>query len=122
MNNVKLPVFINGARAWIKLRPGQRLSWDKHECHDEGWSYYAETWELSEDGRTLSRECLSDGTDCDGRLTRGADFKADATRESWRPNLSEIKWTPAGYVSTLQPDWIDAEAWQRDYAAEAMGY
>jgi hypothetical protein len=122
MQNVKLPIFINGSRAWLKLRPGQRLSWDKGERHDEGWSYYAETWELSEDGKTLTLETYSDSTGCDGRLSRGAQFKAEAKRESWRPNPFEIEWTPAGYVSTLHPDWIEAEAWQRDYAAEAMGY
>jgi hypothetical protein len=100
MQNVKLPIFINGSRAWLKLRP----------------------WELSEDGKTLTLETYSDSTGCDGRLSRGAQFKAEAKRESWRPNPFEIEWTPAGYVSTLHPDWIEAEAWQRDYAAEAMGY
>lgn len=122
MNNVKLPVWVNNAEAWIKLKPGQTLSWEKCEPTDEGWNYYAESWELSADGQELRHQYVSDGADCDGRLRSGGEYIAAASRHNWRPNPYKIEWTPAGYVSPLYPDWISRDEWQRDQFAEAMGY
>ena len=122
MKNVKIPVYLNGGRAWLKLRPGQRLSWDKYEPHDEGWSYYAESWELSADGTTLYLESYSEGADCDGRMSSGSKYHASAFIADWRPNIHFLQWTPDGYTAPLSPNWTEADAWQRDQFAEAMGY
>lgn len=112
MQNVKLPIFINGSRAWLKLRPGDCRSWSKFERHDEGATFTAETYRLSADGKTLELELFTDGSDCDGRLTTGRELIAAANPERWIPN----------YYGELVPDWQDVDSWQRDQFAEAMGY
>ena len=113
MRNARFWAWVNGAYVKLTLEPGQRLSWHKGECHDEGWSSLEESWELSRDGVWIEREWVSDGTDCDGRLTRGGEMLAKADGSTF------MDYSGDGYFC---PDWVDAAEWQRDQYAEAMGY
>ena len=89
---------------------------------DEGWSSYCETFAHDIDENTIVRTCVSDGCDCDGRLT----------------SVNESHWTIGGNTSPmfefdtrcdliqvegiLTPDWESGTTVQRDYEAEAAGY
>jgi hypothetical protein len=86
------------------LHPGQTLLWHNFYRHDEGWSSESRQWALN--GGEISEEIISDGTDCDGRLTRYATFIA---------RVEDID-------SRKRPDWTEQSASQRDYQAEAAGY
>ena len=114
--NARFWVWVNGAWSKLTLAPGQRLERHSFETTDEGWSSYAESWELSSDGHELRRETTSDGCDCDGRLTTGCDAMAIADPSHYLPCGP---YEPAGMY---RPNWIDAGGWQRDQFAEAAGY
>ena len=114
MKNARFWIFINDAPAKITLKPGQALSHYQGGATDEGWQSTAETWELSTDAQTLTREHISDGADCDGRLTRGCDSIASADPATF----SGLYYTP----ELMRPDWQDADQYQRDQFAEMAGY
>jgi hypothetical protein len=65
--NVRFWVWINGGWVRLTLRPGQTLEHCKHCRTDEGWS--AEWTRWTHDWDQVVRESVSDGRDCDGRLT-----------------------------------------------------
>ena len=113
MKNVRFWEYINGAYVRITLQPGQSLSWYQGGPTDEGWSSQAEKWSLSDDGAFITRESVSDGCDCDGRLTRGYDVVASADRSTF---------VECYEFDGMRPDWQDVEGWQRDAYAEAAGY
>lgn len=100
---------------WVRLslRDGDRLTLGGRRIQtDEGWSMNAETF--SRDGETITSSLISDGRDCDGRLSSG----------------SECHWTYGGPMQRpsidgdpITPRWIaSGKGWQRDEYAEAAGY
>jgi len=111
--NARFWNWVNGAYVKLTLEPGQVLNWHNCEGHEEGWSSYEESWELSSDGEVIVREYMSDGTDCDGRLSSGGTMIASADGSTFRDYAGE------GYFC---PDWVDDDRWQRDQSAEAAGY
>ena len=114
MKNCRFWIFINDAPARLTLKPGQSLSHYQGGPTDEGWSSTATTWELSDNGELLRCEHISDGSDCDGRLTRGCEQIASANPE----HFTGLYYTP----ELMRPDWRDADDWQRDHTAEAANY
>ncbi len=103
-------------RGWvrIKIRPGQTLRHYRSSRHDEGWTSESNEWTLDETGEELQRTVVSDGRDCDGRLTQGCtQFAIAGQRDVYTEESGE---------SYARPVWIDSKAWQRDSYAEAMGY
>jgi hypothetical protein len=95
----------------LTLRPGQMLCWNTWDRDEEGWSSTTESWTL--DGDTLIHGWITDGRDCDGRLT---------TRGHSQCDMADLG---AGYLDsdgTRYPKWGDAQTSQRDYSAEAAGY
>lgn len=92
---------------------------------DEGWGILEETWSLDEGGETLRRTWLSDGVDCDGRMTRTESYvcPVSARMSAAPPNM---EWaSPAerrAVEGTLWPAWKLVSGRQRDYQAEAAGY
>jgi len=82
---------------------------------DEGWSSETNIWE-NDKGR-LFNECISDGRDCDGRLTRHwAGYATDLTgNPDWSGYTHEGK-------SIAYPKWEELKSGQRDYSAEAANY
>ena len=113
MKNARFWIFYNGDHVKLTLEPGQTVSFGQGGPDDEGWHYYGETIELSCDGAELALSWVSDGADCDGRLTRGGDLIASA---------DPADFIPCYEFDGRRPDWQDADAWQRDQYAEAMGY
>ena len=88
----------------LTLRDGQSLSWGYGHATDEGWTSIGYLWTLR--GGELACEIVSDGSDCDGRLTTCTLLSA---------RLEEI---PA----SRWPNWHVVDERQRDQFAEAMGY
>ena len=84
------------------------LSWATGGPDDEGWS--AEGWTVSHEGDHVRLEWWSDGSDCEGRLSRGGVSVWDG--ETYRK----------GHDGTFVPAWQAEGSHQRDYTAEAAGY
>ena len=117
MKNCRFLVFINGDDVKLTLRPGQTLHHYQGGPTEEGWSSYAESWYLSSDSQVLTRESVSDGVDCDGRLTRYSTDYADADPDTFHSGHDPYKTRPA-----LFPYWKEGESSQRDQYAELAGY
>ena len=117
MRNCRFLVFINGDDVKLTLRPGQTLEHFQGGATDEGWSSEFESWTLSDDGDELRREYVTDGSDCDGRLSHYATAYASTDPDSFHAGHDPYKQRPA-----LFPYWTEASREQRDYAAEAAGY
>jgi hypothetical protein len=102
--NARFIAWINGDWVTLTVQPGQTLRWHTFEHHDEGWSSSSHQWSL--EGGNLSEEMVDDGTDCDGRLTRYAEYVS---------RVEEID-------SHKRPNWTEKSASQRDQFAELMNY
>ena len=111
--NCRFWEHINGDHVKLTLRPGQTLDWGRYESTEEGWSLQGETWSLSADSLAITRESVSDGTDCDGRISSGHTAIASA---------DQFTFTDCYQFAGKRPDWQPDEDWQRDYSAEAMNY
>lgn len=89
---------------------------------EEGWSHHQETLSHDANTDTLTRSCMDDGADCDGRYSH-------TTESSWRRGgamAPMYEFTDAGDMieipGILQPDWNLANRWQCDANAELAGY
>ena len=140
--NARFNVWINGDLVKITLKNDQSLSWHKWYRTEEGWASESETW--SYHNGFVFRESVSDGSDCDGRLTRSHDsicchvnlrdkIVADLTCAQCGSTLHD--WTKIGVLECsnrahkgikaniqLFPSWTETKSSQRDYTAEKMGY
>ena len=111
--NARFWAYCNGP-VKITLRPGQSLAWCRFERTEEGcWSSEFCRWEF--DGYTVTRECGTDGVDCDGRLSTGYTDSCPldmlhAGNTAWPEGCFEY------------PAWESEEYSRRDYQAEAAGY
>lgn len=127
----KRPYTCDTIRLWIYWRDGvvkisvpfgESVSIGYGGPTDEGWSRYTETFEYDPDTDTITRTVVSDGCDCDGRLTH-------VTESEWKRGgdmAPMYEFADDGEMIELdglqQPDWQIAGRCQRDYAAEAAGY
>lgn len=114
MRNIRFWHFMNDGWVKITLRPETTLHHYKSAPTDEGWSSEAVMW--SYDGDVASMECIYDGRDCDGRLTRGYDL-----------TLEKIETYPKGdcledFPGGPRAVWRETDSYQRDQYAELMNY
>lgn len=109
--NIRFWHFVHCSPVKITLRPKQVLSHEFGGQTDEGWEAEYITW--SHEGDYVHRECVNDGSDCDGRLTRHSE--AVCSHAFLKGNFVETN-------NLAYPDWTCIDAYQRDYAAEAMNY
>lgn len=107
--NARFWVWWRDGAVKLTLRPGQALAVDSFERHEEGWASESESWAY--DGRVVTRECATDGTDCDGRLSASATHGCALTRLRDR----DVDGIPF-------PEWEERNHSRRDYQAEAAGY
>ena len=105
MPNARFRQWINGDWVTLTLVPGRELNWGKSWGTDEGWSSVAHSW-LLEGGRIL-HSLITDGCDCDGRLT------------NYRMSMARVEDIAR---PERDPVWLTCEETQRDYQAEAAGY
>ena len=103
----------------LTLTPGQVLHHQSGGPDEEGWSWSGNTW--THNGDTVTWDWCDDGVDCDGRLTRGGELVCAVTelQADRRKNNQDHDQEDEGMAI---PDWTEQNRWQRDHAAEAMGY
>lgn len=58
----------------ITLKPNQALEHWQGGPHDEGWHTDAIKWWYDAEGMVIQKTTVSDGQDCDGRLTKTREF------------------------------------------------
>jgi hypothetical protein len=111
-NSVRIWIFVNGSPAQLTLELDKPVSWRKSGRTEEGWSAVSETYTY--DGAYVKLEALSDGSDCDGRLTRYSECQCHVT------DLA------AGYhdteTDTHYPKWETVAQHQYDEQAVLAGY
>ncbi len=112
VKTARIWVFIHGAPVKISVKKGKRLEHCYSQRTDEGWCSEAVSWEW--DGERLTSEMISDGTDCDGRLTRH--WAGFTMLENFRVNPDNDDF------QILYPCWTVESKSQRDYTAESMNY
>lgn len=113
MLNCRFWVWVNDGFVKLSMRPGTTLEWSHRWQHDEGWSLEALSFEY--DGERVRCQQVTDGRDCDGRLTRCTVTTCSAGHLLMRPVTLDGE-------THLMPQWELEEHQQRDYSAEAMGY
>lgn len=111
--NVRFWTRANGTYTKMTLEPGEILHFGYARPTEEGWESYEEEISLSEDGERLCLIYQSDGSDCDGRLSRGGVLVASADPKDF---------VECYQFKGMRPDWEQEDRFQRDYRAEAAGY
>lgn len=117
--NARFWIYVNDGFVKLTLQPGQELRWHHAWHNGEGWSAEGYTWLYADDEPTVYETHDTDGRDCDGRLSTHDEFYcpiAELQTTAERPDQWE------GFWADRKPNWERLKAWQRDYAAEAMGY
>tara|TARA_R100000963_G_C4629037_1_gene94555 strand:+ start:806 stop:1156 length:351 start_codon:yes stop_codon:yes gene_type:complete len=116
MENARFWIWHSPGGTWVKLtlRPGDVLEHHTGGATDEGWDSEWGAW--SHEGDHVRFEWVSDGADCDGRMTNGGasvcpigDLRARRDR-----------YTGGRAVPVWRSE--DDDEWRRDHAAEAAGY
>jgi hypothetical protein len=120
--DVRFWVIWNGQHTKIHLRPDQTVTM----CHggptDEGWSSVSAEYEYDWEEQAIHRLFVSDGRDCDGRLTSCEESSCPiAELHSEEESLLVGDWVESSEL-IMVPRWSTRNRSQRDYAAEAMGY
>ena len=113
MKHVRFDFWENGGWVRLQLADGQVLSWGRSFPTEEGW--HSEWTRLRREHDQLKCEYRSDGRDCDGRLSTHQTLIADI-----RTDLAIDQDVYGNTVRRVR--WHEAEASQRDFSAEAMGY
>lgn len=119
--NARFWIWYPPGDQWVKLtlRPGQQLSYGYGGRHEEGWSWTGETY--SHEGDHVLCQFTSDGSDCDGRLTRRNDSRCDLDKLKARDMKADFPdWLDCRGI--FAPEWERVASHQRDYQAEAAGY
>ena len=122
--NMRILHYWNGTYTKLTLRVGKPINLYAYQTTEEGWNSDKESITLHEDG-SVTLEHVNDGRDCDGRMTRGAEYIMDGfTRTEVEVEQSAIlvKSGVRVYNSFQIPYWKEASSHQRDEYAEAAGY
>ena len=105
MPNARFRQWINGDWVTITLVPGSELNWGYGGADEEGWHSISHSWLL--EGGQINHSLVTDGCDCDGRLT------------NYRMSMARIEDIA---MPERDPVWLSCEETQRDHQAEAAGY
>jgi hypothetical protein len=117
MKTIKLWQWVNDGPVKIKVKPNQTLTHYKWQRTDEGWSSELTTWQHAGNGVVRCR--VTDGKDCDGRLTQSSSQKTTPSMFAKVPDHEGFK-----YEGRLihYPRWAELTSSQRDEFAEHMNY
>lgn len=122
--SIRIWHYWNGTHTRLTLRPGKTITLYRCERHSEGWSSEEDQITLNNDG-TVTMESVSDGRDCDGRLTNEATYimngllRVDVEQE-WSAVMHKAG-IKASW-SVMVPNWTNKSSSRRDEYAEAAGY
>jgi len=109
--NARFWTYHRGSFVKLTLKPDQALHHHRGGPTEEGW--WSASFVVSHEGDHVRIEHTSDGCDCDGRLTTGADLVCPLDRLAAKPCSRGWPWVP---------DWQEEDSYRRDYQAEAAGY
>jgi hypothetical protein len=103
--------------SWVRitLSDGEELHWCHGYRHEEGWAREYESWLYEAEEGIVTHSQHREGTDCDGRYAHGGACVVSVASLLQRCG----KESPPRHERHL---WQPEEQYQRDYAAEAMGY
>lgn len=115
--SIRFRMWFDGRQRRITLAPGQQVTFSTHRTTEEGWG--SEAVSLTLENRVLRKEWVTDGCDCDGRLTRDGHSSCLA---SARAKVRAVRAAGETAPRERYPAWQRLESWQRDEFAEKMGY
>lgn len=115
MRNARFWHYNSKKDSWIKLtlKPGQSVEFHSYSTDEEGWHSTSERY--TSDGIQVNHEWISDGRDCDGRLTQAGESVCLIDNLQSRLVEDFPDWP-------LLPQWELVDSSQRDEYAEMMGY
>ena len=113
--NARFWIYHNETWSKITLRPGESVEFTGGGRTDEGFSYWAESYEHVGDG--IESRSASNASDCDGPLDRYCDCYCPLERISALP----AEWNGSNHMPD-RPEWHRVSEGQRDYYAERAGY
>lgn len=115
MKTAQLWTFFDGRWQGVHLtQGGGTVELHRSERTEEGWSSATEIYEWPEwDDEFIHCTVLTDGRDCDGRLS--TEWKGICA-------LDKLTAIPADERGPARPGWEEQSRGQRDYTAESMGY
>lgn len=110
----------------LKLHQGEEIRWRGDYETDEG--YYSQvviyTWYRGY--CFISREVIERGLDCEGRYAHGSKYYAKILQYPPYQGIEFPVFRIDSYCGEKngvpRTDWKRIDEWERDYAAEAMGY
>ena len=110
--NRRFWVYVNGDCVKLTLHPDQELRWWVGGLTDEGYHHEHHQWSWHEEG--VERYYVSDGKDCDGRLSHSLEGFCPTDQLMWDTcSLSE---------EVLLPHWEQRRHEVYDENAQAMNY
>jgi hypothetical protein len=121
-NNARFWIFsLNGGWVKLTLKPGQRLSYCRHQRTDEGFIFEAEAYEFDAEEGIIIGDCHIHGRDCDG--PHEANVKSYCPFSNLRvKNMAELYPENPENIGIYAPIWEHGEYRQRDEFAKAAGY
>jgi hypothetical protein len=115
--NARFWVWWNGDWVKLTLEPGGVCEFGMSHATDEGWAAEYQKYEYDDEAMVVRSTMVDDGVDCDGRLTREAEYTCSLhLLLSMSSDMDEYGWRPD------RPEWQKGHACQRDYEAEKAGY
>lgn len=118
-------VYWNGTHARLSLRYDEHVELYESHRTDEGWSSTYERYDYVRfDGGDLGLACeiVTDGSDCDGRLTHSSESICPLTDLMAREPFASIDGNDQIDDRVRFPEWQVCCRNQRDYEAEKAGY
>lgn len=109
--NARFWVWFHNSPVKLTLKPGKTLSYASGGATDEGW--HSESEQFWHEGDVIVRERVSDGCDCDGRLTTTSEYICP---------LSDLAENFVEEDNLAYPEWIRKNSCQYDEFARTMGY
>lgn len=112
--------FVSHTSEWVRLtvRAGETVEITSGGPTDEGYSYSADRFTF--DGAAVLHEWKTEARDCDGRMDHYGERVCPVANLAARDVFANCPYPHNAGV--MAPAWEDAEAYQRDYTAEAAGY
>ena len=139
--NARFWIWDRSSDSMIKLtlKPGQMIRHGQGRLTDEGSAWDDATYRYSAVTGHVYRDTYHAETDCDGRHESGSETRCHLLRlhanNAWQGTNEKAQAGKLNWIGLfgdweiydaeiMVPDWqaVPKTGWQRDHAAEAMGY
>lgn len=125
-------VLLPNARFWtwgndgfvkVTVKPSKTLTHvNRSGFTEEGWSSLVEWWTYDADECVIQSHAVSTGRDCDGRYEHHSTHHCSVANLAAVPPREADPEYQIEAIPFARPQWEQGLEYQRDYAAEFLGY